>query len=198
MKDELQEALTQCLASGDTAHIDTAERLLKKTEAQVDPTDTMTWGWFVVAVNNNRPDVAQLLIQKGLLVSAINNETEMKTPLHVAADAGDDKTVAYLVKNGADVNAEAAKKKTALHFSANEGHLNVVQILADLGATVEAKDSKGRTAADIAKHRGHLQITRLLNPSHDPEQIPGGLFDAAPAADLSTTPPLTEEKKHRK
>lgn len=130
MKEKLQEALTACLVSGDTApYIDTAKELLEKSDETVDPTDSLTWGWFAVAVCNNRTDVAQLLIEKGLLANAIEDEIKKKTPLHIAAYHGDDQTAAYLADNGADILAKDAKGRTAADIANHKGHKKVVRLL---------------------------------------------------------------------
>ena len=72
------------------------------------------------------------------------------TPLMLAAERGDEKSVVLLIENGADVNAADAFGKTALMYAAAcEGigsYLKVLETLIENGANVEAKDINGKTA----------------------------------------------------
>ena len=106
--DPLQKALTACLTTG-KKYIDLAIQLIKDG-AVIDPQSAVSWGLFVVAVNNNRTDLAKLLTEKGLTVNAKDPETE-NTTLHFAAKAGNLDVAKYLVEQKADVSTKNIQKK---------------------------------------------------------------------------------------
>lgn len=58
--------------------------------------------------------------------------------IHLAAKAGLENVVKYLVENGADVNAENKDLVTPLHLAVHNGNLNVVKYLANKGVDVNS------------------------------------------------------------
>jgi len=108
MEDPLQKALTACLTTG-KKYIDLAIQLIKDG-AVIDPKSSVSWGLFVVAVNNNRTDLAKLLTEKGLTVDAKDPETG-NTTLHLAAKRGNRAIAEYLIEQKADVSAKNNSKK---------------------------------------------------------------------------------------
>jgi ankyrin repeat protein len=77
------------------------------------------------------------------------------TPLHNALNLPSQiETARYLLKVGADINAQTYKEKwTPLHFAVSNSIGNefddVIRMLLDAGADQTLKDSDGRTAMDI-------------------------------------------------
>jgi ankyrin repeat protein len=99
------------------------------------------------------------------------------TPLILAAGGGTDvfrprpaderavavKTVAFLVEQGADVNAAGHFGWTALHAAAYQGLNDVVELLARHGAKLDALDEFGQTPLSIAS----LVITEGIGGAYD-------------------------------
>ena len=56
------------------------------------------------------------------------------------------KSVKYLIKNGANVNARDSNGKTVLMWAAQNGDKNIVKLLIDKGADIYATDIHGNTA----------------------------------------------------
>ncbi|MCE9567722.1 MAG: ankyrin repeat domain-containing protein [Planctomycetes bacterium] len=65
--------------------------------------------------------------------------TDGFTPLHHAVRGGKKDVIAYLIENGADVNAPGPYDWTPLHIAAQNGNLAVVIRLVMSGAKVNAK-----------------------------------------------------------
>lgn len=63
--------------------------------------------------------VIKLLLEHGANVNATS--ADKRTPLHLAADSGDEETIKILLENGADVNAEDNWKWTPLSAAAYNG-----------------------------------------------------------------------------
>ena len=65
------------------------------------------------------------------------------TALHWASYHGHAKVVKYLLKSGAQVDAETKDQYTALHIAAKEGQEEVANILLEHGAGLGAATKKG-------------------------------------------------------
>jgi ankyrin repeat protein len=103
------------------------------------------------------------------------------TPLHYALlrtsmerRQGRAKVVAFLVSQGANVNAKNGTGVTPLMEAVNIGDTGAAKFLLAHGAIVDLKDSKGTTALSIASGRLYGDIVELLllneanvNGSHD-------------------------------
>jgi len=73
---------------------------------------------------------------------------EQSTPvLHWAVDRDHRAVVAYLLAQGADVNAVDADGATALHLASTCAHLEVARLLVEGGADCSLRDQDGLTAA---------------------------------------------------
>ena len=85
-----------------------------------------------------------------------------RTPLLLAAIAGELDVVKVLVDNGADVNARDNVGTMPLMWAAFMGELEVIKFLMDKGADVNAKDKDGRTPLIFAKSEGHPDVVKFL------------------------------------
>ncbi|KAK2812422.1 hypothetical protein FQN50_001423 [Emmonsiellopsis sp. PD_5] len=104
--------------------------------------------------------VMKILLENGADVNSKNFEGW--TPLHVAADAGQDAAVTVLLENGADINSKDAYAQTPLRLATQNGYAAVVRTLLEMGADIEDGNREGETALIIAARFGHTSVVRLL------------------------------------
>ena len=88
-------------------------------------------------------------------------EAEM-TPLHWAARSGSTRCVKWLLRCGAEVDAETTSDRTPLHLAAERGNVEAVWLLAEHGADLDAQDRKGRTALHRAAYEGRIEAAEVL------------------------------------
>lgn len=84
------------------------------------------------------------------------------TPLHWAAGYGQNSTVEFLLKMGADPNHRSSGGKTALMFAAGKGFFHVVKTLIRSGANLDDIDDAGNTALMYAAHQDHALVVQEL------------------------------------
>jgi ankyrin repeat protein len=105
-----------------------------------------------VLMTEDRPQVAQILIDAGADVNARNDQ--QMTPLHLAQHRS---LVELLVKHGADLNSRAQGGVTPLHVAASEGadtgSIEVIEALLKARADATLRDDEGQTAKQIAAAR---------------------------------------------
>ncbi len=77
------------------------------------------------------PEIAELLLSRGADVNAGSGRS---TPLHGAAEFGQSGMVAWLLDNGADIDAPGYEGKTALATAEEGGHTEVANLLRQRGA----------------------------------------------------------------
>ncbi|KAL6176121.1 hypothetical protein ACLB2K_052757 [Fragaria x ananassa] len=85
-----------------------------------------------------------------------------RTPLHLAAWAGQTEVVNFLCKNKADVGAAAMDDMKAIHFAAQKGHVEVVRALLSSGALVKSSTRKGLTPLHFAVQGSHVELIKYL------------------------------------
>jgi ankyrin repeat protein len=96
------------------------------------------------------PEVAALLIAKGLDVNARDNFR--RTALHDAAVAGGVEMALLLIAHGADVNAvQDYERLTPLHEAIRSNSVEIAEALIDAGADVNAKTAYGYSALKEAQ-----------------------------------------------
>jgi ankyrin repeat protein len=110
-------------------------------------------------------ELAEKLVSRGADVNL--RDTEGRTPLHYAAQAGDENVGELLIDHGAEVDAMDASGATPLHDAAR-GSKSIVELLLTHGAAVSIADKRGDTPLHIAVLRGHREIVELLL-AHNPD-----------------------------
>ncbi len=86
-----------------------------------------------------------------------------RKPLMLAARAGLDETVRYLLEKGAAINGRNGKDgSTALMWAANNGFKRLVEFLVERGADPSLSANDGWTAGQAARMAGHVEIADKL------------------------------------
>ncbi len=96
-------------------------------------------------------------------VSPDCRDTHGRTPLILAARAGNAAMTGMLIRHKADVNTADGYGNTALMEAARRGHLPVVKMLAENGADVDLGNNEGMTAVGIAQEMDHDDVTAFLS-----------------------------------
>jgi ankyrin repeat protein len=81
------------------------------------------------------PSCVKLLLDHGANPNVVN--VRQRTPLDLAAEAGDASAVRLLLAHGANVNVRPARAHTALYWARKKRHLDVVTLLQQAGATLD-------------------------------------------------------------
>jgi len=89
-------------------------------------------------------------------------DAQGRTPLVVAASAGQAEVVRTLLAQGAGVNATSEDGRTALIAAAQSNQLVVIQALIKAGANLNAATRGTGTALEVAESKGEAQIAALL------------------------------------
>jgi len=141
-----------------------------------------------------RADVAELLIERGADVNAMDN---MYTPLHWAAISDLGSVVDLLLEKGADPNGPTVYGWQPLYLARSR---RVVKALINAGAGIDVKDSCGRTPLIMAAYRGHLEAVAALLNSGASIDIAGGydklLNAAARSCHLEIWKLLRDHRNH--
>jgi ankyrin repeat protein len=95
--------------------------------------------------------------------SAHIRKDPMSDALYAAARNGHREVVAYMIDQGADIDAKGVFGATGLHWAAINGHHEVVEFLVKRGANLTIRDSKfDGTAEEWAQEGGHNSIEATL------------------------------------
>ncbi|XP_048378986.1 ankyrin repeat domain-containing protein 39 isoform X1 [Stegostoma tigrinum] len=81
---------------------------------------------------------------------------------HYASRHGDYEICEYLLRKGANSNAQTKGGATPLHRAAYCGHLSVLQLLLSYGAIPAITDDDGATPLHKAAEMGHQEVCKVL------------------------------------
>ncbi|XP_016159307.1 PREDICTED: ankyrin repeat and protein kinase domain-containing protein 1 [Ficedula albicollis] len=101
-----------------------------------------------------------LLLEHGALANAADEDGW--SPLHFAAQHGDDRTVRLLLDHQARVNAQERDGWTPLHLAAQNDFENVARVLLSRQADPNVQEVDGKTALHVAACFGHVGLVKLL------------------------------------
>lgn len=152
--------------------------------ADVNATYSTDWdyntmlGW---AVAHNRPDVVELLIERGAKTENRNN-----SDYHPLLQATNDRRLEVaqkLIDAGTNLEAVNSSGFTALIYAAHENAPKSLQLLIDSGANLDAHDRAGNTALHYAAVKGYAGLVRQLLDAGASRDIPNANMNTA--ADLA-------------
>lgn len=115
------------------------------------------------AVLSNDFALAKTALETASVDTSSNNDN--LTPLMVSANHSKPEMVAFLIANGADVNAKSASGMTPLMLAMNpnsEHTQGIVTQLIEAGADINAQSEGGNTALMEAAHKGMLRQVMTL------------------------------------
>jgi ankyrin repeat protein len=128
----------------------------------IDAPNEDKWTPLHFAVLARQVEVVRYLIT-GKAKANVNARTSTRlSPLHFAAQVGDEFIVALLIESGADVRSRDANEQTPLHFAVSSQNLIAVRLLLDFSADPNASDSRGFAPMHIAADIGNAELVDLL------------------------------------
>jgi ankyrin repeat protein len=116
-----------------------------------------------LALRNNRPKVAVLLInKKGTSINLADGEGLF--PLHKAVQKGDDNIVNLLLDKKADIEAltTTTTPRTSLMLAAEQDKSPMIKLLIQSKANTEFKNKDGKNAILYAAEKNHLDSVKTL------------------------------------
>lgn len=117
---------------------------------------------YAAAVDGDIVKASRLIKQTPSLINATAGNAFGSTPLHFAAYNGKTQFATWLLKHGADYNAQNIHGVTPLHDASSQGHLDIVSMLIARKASLDVKDDKGKTALQYALDNNHKEVAELL------------------------------------
>lgn len=85
-----------------------------------------------------------------------------QSPLHIAAEAGDESSLRLLLNNGEDIESRDERGWTPLHNAAFNGRVLQVRLLLEHGAIIDAEDVSERSSLMLAADKGHADVVKEL------------------------------------
>jgi len=119
---------------------------------------------LVSAVENGEIVELKILLVHGedVNIKTIGSMWVGSTPLHTAANNGNDKTARILIEYGAEVNAKNKLGRTPLDYAAMSGKDEIARTLIKHGANVNSKSNEDHTSLDYALSNNHKAVATLL------------------------------------
>lgn len=134
------------------------------------------------AISHGVPaEMIERLLQAGAAVNGL--DPHLRTPLFLAAQKGDARTVEVLIAGGADIKLDVEQgSMSPLHTAAVAGRAEVIQPLVRAGMNIEGLDYLKRTPLFLATINDHLDAMRKLMHcgaefNHD-GKLPSAVFGA--------------------
>ena len=94
--------------------------------------------------------------------SVMTMDGVLSTPLHLAADGGQEEVATYLILHGADVNVVNNDGFTPLHSCALHGDSATAALLITHGATVFARDNNQMTPLHLCGLNDNVGVAKVL------------------------------------
>lgn len=110
--------------------------------------------------------IAQVLVENGAQVNAVNTQGWNALHLMLAQDNAKVKIAELLMSWGVDINARVTEERTPLHLAAYYGYVEIAELLLDHGTRVDVEDIWGQTPLHCV----------LLGTHHSQSSHPQGYF----------------------
>jgi uncharacterized protein len=119
---------------------------------------------FAVAIEKGDLDAVKALVNGGSKADTLIEYGDHKiTPLMKACWDGEQEIAAYLLDQGANINAADDQGATPLSNAISREHAEIVQFLVDRGAKVNIKDIRDFTPATQAAAAGNVEIIKIIS-----------------------------------
>ncbi|XP_046665374.1 poly [ADP-ribose] polymerase tankyrase-like isoform X1 [Homalodisca vitripennis] len=122
------------------------------------------------AIANSQLERIHQLVKAGVNINTWDSEATRNTPLHWAACYADSRVVAYLIQQGADMNAVNSWGATPLHEGIDRGDIEVIGELLRGGPNLEIRATRGKHSGknplDMLHSRPQLASLLDNNNSH--------------------------------
>ncbi|KAM4015044.1 ankyrin repeat and protein kinase domain-containing protein 1 [Anomaloglossus baeobatrachus] len=115
---------------------------------------------LILAVQRKLLDICVCLIENGADVNL--TDEDKWSPLHFAAQGGDDRIARLLLDHGALVDALERDNWTPLHLASQNGFENVARVLFTRQSNPNSQEVDGKTPLHVASSYGHYNIVKLL------------------------------------
>ncbi|KAG7409856.1 Ankyrin-2 [Fusarium oxysporum f. sp. rapae] len=177
--------LLRCAAG--KGHVRVIRELLQRCRLRFYDTKTAV----TVALENDLAEVIQVLVDNGLDPSK-PIDSMLKTYLHQASELGAVKSVAVMLKAGANVSARHHIDGTPLYFAAIKGKVEVIKLLMEHGADAGCLGVEDYSPlAEAVRRNQPLAVEAILQSSRNTgmtksKAIPASLFYAAAASSSPT------------
>jgi ankyrin repeat protein len=149
-----KETLHGAVASGD---IDEVKKLLSRGEDADAKNEAL-----LLALNSNRMDIAEQLVDNGANVNAISGQTGKPLLLSL----GRKESMEFLLSKGADIEARNGNGLTLLYLQASYSnrpdYLDVIKMALDRGANIESRGHSDCTPLNNAIACGRREAAELL------------------------------------
>ncbi len=133
------------------------DSLLASPLTQVDEPNAQGETPLMIAAIRGSLPAAQALVKHGATVNR-----KGWTPLHYACSGPDNGVAAFLIEQGAELNARSENGTTPLMMAARYGNSDLVPLLLKAGAEPRAANEQELTAADFAQRGGRDLMAREL------------------------------------
>lgn len=126
-----------------------AERLIAHAATDLNQANAANETPLMMAALRGRLDLVKKLVERG---AKINREGW--TPLHYACSGPDNGVAAWLLEQGAHIDARAPNGSTPLMMAVRYAPIATAELLLSKGANVRLSHENGNTAADFATGAG--------------------------------------------
>lgn len=133
------------------------DSLLASPQTRVDEANAQGETPLMIAAIRGSLPAVQALVKRG---AAVNREGW--TPLHYACSGPDNGVAAWLIGQGAEINARSENGTTPLMMAARYGNGDLVPLLLKAGAEPRAANEQELTAADFAQRGGRDRMAAEL------------------------------------
>ncbi|HEY8877581.1 MAG TPA: ankyrin repeat domain-containing protein [Roseateles sp.] len=133
------------------------DSLLASPQTEVDEPNAQGETPLMIAAIRGSLPAAKALVKRG---AAVNRKGW--TPLHYACSGPDNGVAAFLIEQGAELNARSENGTTPLMMAARYGNTALVPLLLAAGAEPRAANEQELTAADFAQRGGRDLMAKDL------------------------------------